>query len=99
MDQDRTCVDYRKLNKVTVADSEPMTTVEDLFHRLKKSKYFSKIDLSKGYWQIPVAEKDIEKTAIVTPDGTYDFLRVAFGIKNSGGNIGSRNEEEFGRNK
>ena len=50
---DRICVDYRKLNKLTVADPEPMVTAEDLFQRLRKSKYYSKIDLSKGYWQIP----------------------------------------------
>ena len=45
------CVDYRKLNKLTVADPEPLTTAEDLFQRLGKSKYYSKIDLSKGHWQ------------------------------------------------
>ena len=68
------CVDYRKLNKLTVADPEPMTTAEDLFQRLGKSKYYFKIDLSKGYWQIPVAEEDIEKTEFVTPYDTYNFL-------------------------
>ena len=67
---DRICVDYRKLNKLTIADPKPMITAEDLFQRLGKSKYYSKIDLSKGYWQIPVAEEDIEKTAFITPDGT-----------------------------
>ena len=46
---DRICFDYRKLNKLTVADPEPMVTAEDLFQRLGKSKYYSKIDLSKGY--------------------------------------------------
>ena len=46
---DRICVDYRKLNKLAVADSKPITTAEDLFQRLGKSKYYSKIDLSKGY--------------------------------------------------
>ena len=54
----RICVDYRKLNKVTVADPEPTKTPEDMFQRLGKSNYFFKIDLSKGYWQIPVAEED-----------------------------------------
>ena len=72
---DRICVDCRKLNKLTVADQEPTTTVEDLFQRLRKSKYYSKIDLSKRYWQIPVAEEAIEKTAFITSDGTYDFLK------------------------
>ena len=83
----RICVDYWKLNKLTAADSKPITTAEDLFQRLGKSKYYSKIDLSKGYWQIPVAEKDIKKTAVVTPDGTYDFLRMPFGMNNSGATL------------
>ena len=84
---DRICVDYRKLNKLTVADPEPMITAESLFQRLGKSKYYSKIDLSKGYWQISVAEEDIEKTAFKTLDGSYDFLRIPFGIKNSGATL------------
>ena len=84
---DRICVDYRKLNKLTVADPEPMITAEDLFQRLGKSKYYSKIDLSKGYWEIPVEEEDIEKTAFITPDDTYDFLRMLFGMKNSGATL------------
>ena len=75
------CVDYRKLSKLTVADPEPMIAAEDLFHRLGQSRYFSKIDLSKGYWQIPVAEENISKTAFVTQDGCYEFLRMPFGMK------------------
>ena len=78
----RICIGYRKLNKLTVADPEPMITAEDLFQGLGKSKYYFKIDLSKGCWQIPVAEEDIEKTAFITPDGRYDFLRMPFGMKN-----------------
>ena len=83
----RICVDYRKLNKETVANLEPMKTPEDLFQRLGKSNYFSKIDLSKGYWQIPVAEEDVKKTAFVTPDGNYEFIRMPFGIKKSGATL------------
>ena len=83
----RICVDYRKLNKVTVADPELMKTPEDLFQRLGKSNYFSKIDLSKGYWQIPVAEEDVKKTAFVTPDRNYEFIRMLFGMKNSGATL------------
>ena len=78
------CVDYWKLNKLTVADPEPLTTAEDLFQRLGKSKYYFKIDLSKGYWQIPVAEEDIEKIAFKTPNVTNDFPRMPFGMKSSG---------------
>ena len=61
-----------------------MTTAEDLFQQLRKSKYYSKINLSKGYRQIPVVEEDIEKAAFITPDKTYDFLMMPFGTKNLG---------------
>ena len=60
----RMCVDFRKLNKITEVDPEPMTTAEDLFQRLSGKKYLSKIDLTKGYWQIPVAPEDVHKTAL-----------------------------------
>ena len=83
----RMCVDYRKLKLVTVADPALMTTAEDLFGKLGKCQYYLTIDLSKGYWQIPVAEKDIQKTALVTADGCYEFLRKPFGLKNSGARL------------
>ena len=68
-DSNRVCVDFRKIKKITEVDSEPMTTAEDLFRRLSGKKYLSKIDLTKGYWHIPVAPEDMHKTAFVTPDG------------------------------
>ena len=83
----RICVDYRKLNKITVSDPEPMKTAKDLFQKLGKLKSFSKIDLSKGYWQIPVKETDITKTAFVTPDVRYEFMRMSFGMKKSGATL------------
>ena len=64
-----------------------MTNAEDLFQRLGKSTYFTKIDLSKGYLQIPVEEEDIPKTAFVTPDASYEFIRMLFGMKNSGATL------------
>ena len=79
----RMCVDYQKLNLVTVADPAPMTTAENLFGKLEKCQYYSTIDLSKGYWQIPLTQEDIHRTAFVTPNGCYEFLRMPFGIKNS----------------
>ena len=83
----RMCVDYRKLNLVAVADPAPMTKAEDLFGKLGKCQYCSTIDLSKGYWQIPVAQEDIHKTAFAIPDGCYEFLRMPFGRKNSGATL------------
>ena len=77
------CVDYRKLNKLTVFDHEPMPAAVDLFQKLKGDKFFSKIDLSKGYWQVTIPEVDIPKTAFVTPDGSYEFLKMPFGMVNS----------------
>ena len=47
-------------------------------------KYFTTIDLRKGYWRIPVAAKDVQKTAVITPFGLWEFLRMPFGLKNSG---------------
>ena len=81
------CVDYHKLNKLTITDPEPMITAKDLFQQLGQSRYFSKIDLSKGYWQIMVAKEDVPKTAFVTPDRCYKFLRMPFGMKNSGATL------------
>ena len=79
----RVCVDYRKLNKLTVIDPEPMPTAEHLFQKLSGDKFFTKNDLSKGYWQITIPEEDIPKTAFVTPDGSYEFLKMPFGMINS----------------
>ena len=83
----RICIDYRKLNKLTVPDPEPITSAADVFQRVATDKYFTKIDLSKGYWQVPVNEEDISKTAFVTHDGSYEFLRMPFGMMNSGATL------------
>ena len=60
----RVCVDYRRLDKLTAFDPEPMPTAEHLFQKLNGDKYFTRIDLSKGYWQISIPEEDIPKTAL-----------------------------------
>lgn len=83
----RICIDYRKLNKITVVDPEPMTPMTDLFQDISRDRFFSQLDLSKGYWQIPVAERDIEKTAFITADGQYEFLKMPFGMINSGATL------------
>ena len=59
-----------------------MPTAEHLFQKLSGDNFYSKIDLSKGYWQIPIPEEDISKTAFVTPDGSYEFLKMPFGMIN-----------------
>ena len=79
----RFCVDFRKLNRVTIFDPEPMPNAEDLFALLNKARYLSKIDLSKGYWQVPMSPGSVEKTSFLTPDGQYAFLYMPFGLVNS----------------
>ena len=79
----RVCVDYRKLNQLTITDPVPMTSSEDLLQALSTAKYFSKLDLTKGFWQIRMHEEDTHKTAFVTPDGHYEFLKMPFGLVNA----------------
>lgn len=83
----RVCIDYRKLNKLTVPDPEPMTPAADVFQNIGQDQYFTKIDLSKGYWQVPVRKEDIPKTAFVTNEGSYEFLKMPFGMMNSGATL------------
>ena len=80
----RMCGDYRRLNTVTTPDRYSIPLIADLTARLHRRKIFGKVDLVKGYHQIPVADEDIAKTAITTPFGTFEFLRMPFGLKNAG---------------
>jgi hypothetical protein len=61
----RPCGDYRRLNNVTVHDRYPVPHIWDFTNALHDCKIFSKLDLVKGYYQVPMEEKDIPKTAIV----------------------------------
>ena len=80
----RFCIDFRRLNRITVFDPEPMPVQQDLFASLAKSKYFSKLDLSKGYWQLPLREVDKAKTAFLTPIGQFQFKYMPFGLVTAG---------------
>jgi cleavage and polyadenylation specificity factor subunit 1 len=80
----RPCGDYRRLNGVTVPDSYPLPNMMDFAARLEGCRVFSKLDLRKGYHQIPMHEADIPKTAIVTPFGLFEYTRMTFGMRNAG---------------
>jgi hypothetical protein len=74
----RMCIDYRTLNPMTIKNKYPLPRIEDLLDRLKKAKYFSKIDLRSGYHQMKIREQDIPKTAFTTRYGLYKFVVVSF---------------------
>ena len=77
----RMCVDYRKLNAITVTENWPLPVIRDILDRLSGSTWFSALDLRSGYWQIKMARESIPLTAFSTPDGHYEFLRLPFGLK------------------
>ena len=79
----RPCGDYRRLNDVTTADRYPVPHIQDFASQLAGASIFSKIDLVRGYHQIPVAADDVSKTAVITPFGLFEFLRTPFGLKNA----------------
>ncbi len=78
------CGDYRRLNLQMVEDKYPLPNMADLVARLDGCMVFSKLDLRKGYLQVPVASANISKTAIITPFGLFEFVRMPFGLRNAG---------------
>jgi hypothetical protein len=78
-DTKRMCIDYRTLNSMTIKNKYPLPRIEDLLDRLKKAKFFSKINLRSGYHQMKIREQDIPKTAFTTRYGLYEFVVVLLG--------------------
>ncbi|XP_053873204.1 uncharacterized protein LOC128831095, partial [Malaclemys terrapin pileata] len=76
----RFCIDFRRVNAISKFDAYPMPRIDELLARLGGARYITTLDLSKGYWQIPLEPASREKTAFATPTGLYQFTRMPFGL-------------------
>ena len=78
----RLCIDYRRLNALTVIQHFPMSRILDILDRLHDARIFSSWDLKSGYYQILMDQDSIPKTAFSTQDQHWEFLRAPFGLRN-----------------
>lgn len=79
----RLCIDFRKLNAVTKKLAYPLPDITDCIGTLASKKFYSQMDLSSGFWQLPLEKKSKELTAFRTEDNLYQFKRMPFGLCNA----------------
>lgn len=77
----RLCVDYRRLNEVTISVKYPLPRIDDLLHSTSNANFITTLDLKAGYHQIPVKRQDQDKTSFITPFGTFRYKSMPFGLK------------------
>ena len=77
------CTDFRKLNSATKTETFPIPGIDDCIDNVGKAKYVTKIDILKGFYQVPFTERAKELSAFVTPSGLYQYKVMDFGMKNS----------------
>jgi len=79
----RFCVNYRRLNSVTKKDTYPIPRMDDCLDSLGEAQFFSTLDCTAGYWQVPLNKEDQEKTAFTSHDGLFEWLVMPFGLTNA----------------
>jgi hypothetical protein len=79
----RLCIDYRLLNRVTIPDKFPMPNLTDSLFGLNGTKFFTSLDLVRGYYQVPIDEQSREYTAFSTTRNHWQFKRLSFGLRNA----------------
>jgi len=79
----RFCVDYRRLNDMTIKNRFPMPLIEEIIEELAGSSYFTKLDMKSGYHQVRMKQEDEYKTAFKTHHGHYQFKVMPFGLTNA----------------
>jgi transposase InsO family protein len=79
----RFCIDYRKVNSMTVRDAYPIPRIDDTLDSLQEAKFVSTLDLRSGYWQVEMDKNSQEKTAFVTHKGLFQFNVMPFGLTNA----------------
>ncbi|MGH0154427.1 UNVERIFIED_CONTAM: hypothetical protein FKN15_051127 [Acipenser sinensis] len=76
----RFCIDFRAVNEVSKFDAYPMSRIDEMIEKLGRAKFITMLDLTKGYWQVPLEENSKEKTAFSTPEGLFQFTVLPFGL-------------------
>ncbi|GFW10660.1 retrovirus-related Pol polyprotein from transposon 17.6 [Trichonephila clavipes] len=79
----RPCIDCRKLNGIIRTEYFPLPNIEERVEKVSAAKFITVLDLSKGYWQIPLSKTAQRYAAFCTSFGTYRPLRISFGLKNA----------------
>jgi hypothetical protein len=79
----RMCIDYRALNSLTKKNRYPLPQIDTILDAIQDAKYFSSLDLVSGYWQIPMDQNSVEKTAFRCQYGSYEFRVMPFGLTNA----------------
>ena len=84
---ERPCGDFRLVNNVTLQTANTLPNLNHFTNHIKRSKVFSKVDMSKAFHFIPIKKEDQIKVCVNTPWGLYKFLRMPFGLKNAPGSF------------